>query len=119
MLFLKILPSITVTSKIQLAKFPCRSKNVYVTVVVPIKKLVPDVCDCVLVTGPEISLAIGSVHMMDTNCWSPLSKTLSIFPGQRFTVGGVSSTDGRSKNYITSAKLLLSLIKYLKISNIT
>ena len=54
-------PSVIVTVKAHVAEFPEASVAVYVTSVLPAAKIVPGVCEDVIVTR-QLSFALGGVH---------------------------------------------------------
>ena len=70
---------------------PASSEKVYITVVIPIGKLSPDWCVCVLVTGnPELSVAVGSVQVT-TRVDTPNGTVRLVDAGQKVMVGTVVS----------------------------
>ena len=48
---------------VHVVAFPLGSVAVYVTVVLPIGNVAPGICDPMGVTGPELSVAVGAVHV--------------------------------------------------------
>ena len=76
-----------VTSNVQAFSFPCLSTPVYVTVVVPRKKVASGWCESCTVTAPALSVKTGSVQftLVETD---PTSAGRVMLLGQPVNVGG-------------------------------
>ena len=82
----------TVTTKEQMASFPKASVKVYVTVVGPrLKELPENAVDTRLTARPESSVAVGSTHVT-TALEAPTAAVTAWLGGQLLMTGGVLST---------------------------
>jgi len=82
---------LTVTLNVQVLVFPDVSVKVYVTGVVPVRKVLPGTCDFVTAIDPvgeqvcELSVAVGSVQV--TTAVHPDPVIVVMFGGQFETTG--------------------------------
>ncbi len=82
--------SSTIILKVQIDSFPAASFPVYVTGVVPMAKVDPDVCDATTVTAPQLSVNVGGVHVAIALHDTPAASVMST--GQLVITGFVLSS---------------------------
>ncbi len=93
--------SSTVTVNVQIVVLTglASSVNVYVTVVVPTGNTSPELCVLVTVTTPQLSVAVGTVHVTSAS-HKPASVDTKMFVGQLETTGASLSITVISNSHI-------------------